>query len=267
VTRRRPSAGGGLAPATVLAITVALALLGERGAAGETVDEAYARALKDHYAGRYAAAASAFERILAVPVENEDLHYNLGCAYFRLGRLGPAIYHFERALALDPSAEDARFNLEASRTLVSSRVKDELRGAADEPWWVRVVAPLRPGLFTVLFLALWWVTFGILVALRYVQPGPARSGLVAGSALAGLLALVCGLLLAGRVYLGEAVPRGIVLSEKLEVREGPDPATKTSFRVHAGLKVRLSGGEAGWVRIRLANGLEGWVPSREIGTL
>jgi tetratricopeptide (TPR) repeat protein len=248
-------------------LLAAAALLAPRAACAETVAEAYSKALKDYYAGRYEAAAQGLERILAVPVDDEDLHYNLGCAYFRLGKLGPAIYQFERALAIDPSAEDARFNLEASRQLVTSRVKDELRGAAVEPFWMRLLSPLRVGVFAILFLVVWWVGFGLLLALRYIQPGPARSGLVAGTALAAVLALCLGGLLAGRVYVTEAVKSGIVLPEMLEVREGPDETTKVSFKIHAGLKVRLIGSDSGWARLRLANGLEGWVPSREVGRL
>jgi SH3-like domain-containing protein len=53
----------------------------------------------------------------------------------------------------------------------------------------------------------------------------------------------------------------------MEVREGPDPAAKVSFRLHAGLRVRLQASLNGWTRIRLPNGLVGWVPDGEVGRL
>jgi tetratricopeptide (TPR) repeat protein len=233
----------------------------------ETVDEAYARALRDYYAGRYDKAVEGMERLLAVPVEHEDVHYNLGCAYFRSDKLGPAIYHFERAMALDPGAEDARFNLDTSRALVAARVKDEIKGAASEPWWVRLVSTLSLRSWAIIFLGLWWATLGVLFALRYTHAGPARAGLIAVNSILAGLALSSALLLAGRVYLGRRVPSGIVLPDQLAVREGPDASTKISFTVHAGLRVRLQARGDGWMRVRLANGLEGWVPQREIGAL
>jgi hypothetical protein len=233
----------------------------------ETVDEAYARSLRDYYAGRYDKAVEGLERLLGVPVEHEDVHYNLGCAYFRSGKLGPAIYHFERTLALDPGAEDARFNLDTARALAAARVKDEIKGAAAEPWWVRAVTAVSLRSWAILFLCLWWASLGVLFALRYTHAGPARSGLIAINSILAGLALTSALLLAGRVHLGMRMPSGIVLPDQLAVREGPDGSTKVSFTIHAGLRVRLQARGDGWMRVRLANGLEGWVPQREIGVL
>jgi len=236
-------------------------------ASGETVDQAYAAALKDHYAGRYADAVAGFRRVLAIPVENADLHYNLGCAFFKLGKPGHAIYHFERALKLDPGADDALFNLETVRGQVAGRVKDELKGAMQRPFWVRAVSSLTPTSWAVLFLVLWWLTMGTLFMMRYISPGPARAGLVAGNSFVALLALLCALMLTSRLYLDSRVTSGIVLPDVLAVREGPDPSTKTSFQLHAGLRVRVQPGEGAWIRIRLANGLEGWVRRDQIGVL
>jgi hypothetical protein len=251
----------------VRAAALALTLLLGGKAGATTVDQAYAAALKDYYAGRYEPAVEAFERVLAIPLEHPDVHYNLGCAYFRLGKLGYAIYHFERALLLDPGAEDAAFNLQTVRTMVAGKIKDELKGAAKDPFWVRAVSLTSQARWAVLFLVLWWLTLGTLFLLRYVSPGPARAGLVAANSFVALLALVGGLLLGGRLYLDERVTVGIVLPDRLAVREGPDATTKVTFRLHAGLRVRLQGGAGDWSRIRLANGLEGWVRKREVGVL
>lgn len=233
----------------------------------ETVDQAYAKTLEQYYAGRYKEAMEGFSRILSLPLEHEDLHFNLGCTAFRLGQPGRAIYHFERSLKLDPGAEDARYNLETVRAMVAARVKDQLKGATRETFWTRAVNLLSEKTWMLLFLGLWWLALGMFFLLRYVNPGPARAGLVAGCSFAGFLAIVFGAMLAGNVYLSERVVRGIVMSEQMEVREGPDATTKVTFKVHAGLKVRMQGKDGDWVRIRLANGLEGWVPQRLIGVL
>jgi tetratricopeptide (TPR) repeat protein len=248
-------------------LIVSLCALSPARASAETVDQAYAAALKHHYAGRYRDAVAGFQRVLAIPVENADLRYNLGCAYFRLGDYGRAVYHFERALQLDPDAEDAAFNLKTVRALLASKVKDELKGALVDPFWMRAVGVMSVGSWGALFLVVWWLTFGILFLLRFIAPGPARSGLVAGNSFVALVALLCGLMLAGRVYHDRRVESAIVLPDTLAVREGPDPSTKTSFRLHAGLKVRVQGREGRWMRIRLPNGLEGWVPTRDVGVL
>jgi len=233
----------------------------------ETLDQAYKRAVEAHYAGKYAQAVEMMERILAVPLYHEDLHYNLGCAYFGLGKLGPAIYHFERAVALDPGGEDARFNLQASRSLAAAKVTDELKGATVQPFWVRAVSALEGKSWTVIFLSAWWVTFLLMLVLRQVQPGPLRAGLVAGTSFVAMVALLCGALFLGRVHLDRHVTHGIVLPDKLDVREGPSASAKSTFKLHAGFKVRLQARADQWVRIRLPNGLEGWAEVVKIGVL
>lgn len=253
----------------LLVLAAALALV--QGAASrahaETIDQAHRAALGHYYAGRYEQAVAGFERIVSIPVEHEDLHYNLGCAYYRLGRLGPAIYHFERALKLDPSADDARHNLETARDLVAARVKDEIKGAAVQPWWVRVVTSLSASWWTGLFLALWWLALAGLFGLRYLRQGPVRSGLIAATAVLALLVTIVGVSLGARIHHDERVVRAVVLPDQLPVHEGPEDTTRVSFKLHAGLEVRVQAREGGWMRIRLPNGLEGWAPGRQLGVL
>jgi SH3-like domain-containing protein len=76
-----------------------------------------------------------------------------------------------------------------------------------------------------------------------------------------------GALLGGRWYLQTRVEQGIVLTDEVAVKEGPDANDQTSFLIHAGLRVRGLQHEQDWVRVRLANGLEGWVRERDVGRL
>ncbi len=233
----------------------------------ETIDEAHNRALRDYYAGRYQAAIDGLERVLALRVERPEVHYNLGCAYFRLGKLGPAVYHFERTLRLDGGDEDARFNLETARAQLAQRVKDEIKGASAEAWWARLVSAIGERTAVVIFLGLWWLVLAAALALRFMAAGPGRAALFVGEAFLGVCTLLAGLLLAGRIYLAERVTTAIVLPDRVEVREGPDASAKPSFTIHAGLKVRLQARDHTWSRVRLANGLEGWVSARDLGVL
>ncbi|MBQ1969805.1 MAG: tetratricopeptide repeat protein, partial [Paludibacteraceae bacterium] len=61
--------------------------------------------------GDFASAVSLYEEALKSG-ESATLYYNLGCAYYKLGKLGPAILNYERALLLDPHNEDTKYNLE-----------------------------------------------------------------------------------------------------------------------------------------------------------
>jgi hypothetical protein len=236
-------------------------------AAAETVDGAYRTALAHYFAGRYDKAIAELERIVALPMHHEDVFYNLGCAYFRKGQLGPAIYNFERSLKLQPDRDDARFNLATARAQVSARVRDVVKGAAADPWWLRTVTKLTQRGWAAIFLVGWWLLFALLLGLRRAATGPARAALVAGTSLVALGVLLTGALLFGRMHVDDQMKQGIVLPVELAVREGPSATSKSTFAIHAGLRVRLLADDSGWVRVRLANGLEGWIARHAVGLL
>ena len=79
-------------------------------------------------------------------------------------------------------------------------------------------------------------------------------------------ALLTGALLAGRVHL-DRIPFGVVLPDEVAVKEGADVNYRTSFEVHAGLRVRIVEHDQDWLRVRLANGLEGWVRAQDVGRM
>ena len=243
-------------------------------ARADLLDDAWKRGNDAYLRGDYSAAVAAYEQIDRQQVVSAELAFNLGNAYYRQGQLGRAIWCWERALAIDPDQEDARYNLDQARKVEGTRVHDKIEGAERDPAWVRVVTQLGAAtetwLFVILYVAL-FVALGLRVrARRRTGTDDAEHGhgsaWTALAAILGASAALAGLLLVGRVVM-ERMPSGVVLADQAAVKEGADPNYKTSFEVHAGLRVRLLDHDQDWVRIRLANGLEGWLPARDIGRL
>ncbi len=253
----------------LLALALAAGLAGGLLAAGEAradlLDEAWKRGNEAHLRGDYAAAAAAYEQLDRQHVVSADLYYNLGVTYFRQGQVGRAIWAFERALVVAPDDEDARFNLAQARKLASQRARDKLEGAEREPPWIRVVTFLGPSTQVWLFCGLYLGCFALLFW-RRAMAHDARLAVTTAAALVGTGALLVGALIAGRAAL-DRIPSAIVLPDRVAVKEGPDPSLRTSFEVHAGLRVRVVAREQDWVRVRLANGLEGFVPAEDVGLL
>jgi hypothetical protein len=200
-------------------------------------------------------------------VVSPDLFYNLGNAYLKNGAFGPAIYNYERAHELDPTADDVEYNLKAARDAARKRGEDRLVGAETAPLWMRVVQSFTLGILSWVFLALYLTVFGLLIAIHFVQPGGVRVALWTAFAFAMLGAVSSGTVLGGRLYLAERIEQAIVLTDVTSVNEGPDDNYQAIFKVHAGLRVRITEKEQGWVRIRLGNGLEGWLKERDLGRL
>lgn len=247
------------------AIAFVLLALARAAVAADPYDAAWTRGNEAYLKGDYQAAVAAYQQIDRDGIVSADLCYNLGVAHFRLGNLGRAVWAFERAIALEPDDEDARFNLQQARKLLARRAEDKIEGAEREPTWMRIVTLLPTSAATWLFVIVYWTAFALLL-LRRRAAEDARAPLSAAAGLAFGAAALAGVLLLGHVVL-DRIPFGIVLPDAVAVKEGADANYRTSFEIHAGLKVRLLEQDGEWTRVRLANGLEGWVREQDVGRL
>ena len=209
----------------------------------------------------YEVCVEGYERLLAAGFGGADLAFNLGTARLRQGRIGWAVLHLERALRLDPGDDDARANLERARRMrVDKIVGSPEEAAGSEPIASRIVFHTRGPRWTLGFLLLWTVGWGLVLLRRFAQSGGRRGVMFAVGLLGIVAALPCALVTAAHVYVNESARDAIVVAAALPVREGPDSGIKPTFEIHEGLKVRILDRDGAFQRIRLSNGLQGWVP-------
>jgi tetratricopeptide (TPR) repeat protein len=268
---RRNATGPLTGSRLVLAASVAVLLLSAVGLAArahaDTEDAAFHRGNEAYLKGDYDTAIAAYEQVAELGMVHEALFYNLGNAYYRAGQLGRAIFALERARLLDPTDDDIEYNLATARNAAARAARDRLEGAEEEPLWQRLAGRVTVAQATWSFVGLYWLFFGVLVALRFLPAGLGRTGIKVGNAFVAAAVGTAAVLLAARIYLTEGVAQAIILPDSVEVKEGPDPNYKTSFRVHAGLKVRSVERDQEWTKVRLANGLDGWMRDVELGKL
>jgi len=192
------------------------------------------------------------------------LYYNLGVAHFRR-QPGSRHLVFERALGRwNADDEDARLTWPKHANWLNARARPRSK-AGREPLWIRVVTFFTTSTATWIFVGLYLGCF-VLCSSVGAQPDDSRAALTAGAAILGTGALLAGVLLLGRMNL-DRIPFGIVLPDMVAIKEGADTSYRTSFDVHAGLRVRLLDRDQDWVRVRLANGLEGWLRAEDVGRL
>ena len=252
--------------ASCVLVLAALALGAVPGRArADRLEEAWRRGNEAYLHGDYAAAVAAYEEVDRQGFASADLAFNLGDAYFRMGKVGPAIWAFERALALDPGDDDARYNLDKARKVVARRAQDRMEGDEKDPGWMRIAGALSPAAATWTFVALYLALFVALFARRWAR-SESRPALTAITSVLAAGALLAGALLAARAQL-DRIPFGVVLPDEIAVKEGADTNYRTSFDAHAGLRVRIVDHDQDWVRVRLANGLEGWVKAQDVGRI
>lgn len=254
-------------PCTLLAAGLLLAANASAARAGPTEDRVFREANEAYAAGRYAAARTRYEQLVATGARDERLYYNLGNTYFKQGALGRAIWAYEKALRIAPELSPARYNLEIARDIVARRVKDKVVGTQRPGFTDRVVGAFSVTTATALFFGAYWLAFGLLLAVLLLRRGVLRGTLIACMVLAFVAAAVLGWIYSERVDRETRVREAIALQDTVEVREGPRAIATKAFEIHAGLKVRLQAREDRWWKVRLPNGLEGWVRADQVGEL
>ncbi|NOZ60813.1 MAG: tetratricopeptide repeat protein [Calditrichaeota bacterium] len=196
-----------------------------------------------------------YESILHNGYESWALYYNLGNAYFRLGKLGKAILNFERAYRLNPDNEDVLFNL----NLAKMRAVDNIPVPPLAEWMQKVKYALSMSVIIWLLLGFYFLT-AILIAIRILL----RQRLWQRLTKILLVPAVIILLLSGSLFYLRAheetsVKYAILLVEKTDALGSPEEDGTVLFSLHEGVKFKVESYNDGWARIRLANGSVGWV--------
>jgi tetratricopeptide (TPR) repeat protein len=257
----RPAPGGGRArPRLGVLLAAALLLASRPGTArAATSQELFESGNAAYAAGRYQEAADDYGRILDAGVKDPRVYYNLGNAFFRLGRLGAAILSYERALRIDPTDREARDNLELARGLIRDRVAEP-----EIPYPMQalkgIVDALSIDQATLLFLLAYVLAGALLGAIPLARGYVRRRAFGYGAAAAGLLALIA---VGGFLHkvLDQTAAHAIVMQERVDVRSGPAEDNTVLFTLHEGTRLLVRNRREGWCQISLPNALSGWVPA------
>jgi tetratricopeptide (TPR) repeat protein len=204
---------------------------------------------------KYEEAIRNYESILANGYENWALYYNLGNAYYRLGKLGKAILNYERAYRLNPDDEDVLFNLNLARM----HAVDNIPVPPFTVWMQKLKYAMSMSAiiwltFSVYFFLAILLTIRIIVRKRFWQR---LSKILFVPTL--IVFVLLGSLFYLRAHEETAVKYAILLVERTDVVGAPEENGTVLFSLHEGVKFVVESYNDGWARIRLANGSVGWV--------
>ncbi len=219
-------------------------------------DDVFLKANEAYEAGRYAEAATDYERIVAGDVANPVVFYNLGNAYYRQGRLGEAVANYERALRLRPGFTAARDNLEQALRASKRALPRPL-----PPAWERSLLAWHYGLSYRLAWTLgvlsWLLMWGLL-AVRLWWP---LRFLRRGAAVMAVLAVA----FSSSAWIKAHPPMlAVVVDETVPVRFGKSDAEKVRFELYAGDRVSVDQRDAQWSRVSTVSGERGWARNDQL---
>jgi hypothetical protein len=213
--------------------------------------------------GEYLEAAAGYEAIIRYGINNSDLYYNLGNAYFKHGDLGRAILNYRRAYRLAPRDPDILTNLTIARAQTVDRLEAANEGSlANLVQMAEEWLTLREAAF--LALALWLILCGLAI-LAILQPR-LRGWWAIGFVIMGFLLLVGLASMLNRYYTEQVYPPAVIVVQQVDVTSGPGGADQylVEFDLHSGAEVQLLESRPGWRRINLSGNLQGWVPEETV---
>lgn len=256
--RPYPQAGPRLRAPRLLRMAILLCLAGAGSVHAATPEELFHEANSAYESADYDGAVSLYEKILAYGVHDPRVHYNLGNAYFRRGRLGASILHYERALKLAPGDSEARQNLELARSQIRDRVAEPelqfpllaVRHLLDETSLNGI---------TLLFFVFYLPTTALIGAIPLSRDGVRRRVYAYGAAVLGICTMVAVTGLTYKIH-DATSERAIVMEERVDVLAGPGEDNTVLFTVHEGTRLDVRNRHEGWLQVSLPNAGAGWIP-------
>ena len=203
----------------------------------------------------YAAAALAYrEALKAGP--NPAVHFNLGNALFKSGRIGQAIVHYRRARYLDPRDADIAANLSFARAYRVDKTpgtQSPLTRALDDA--LHRLSRREAAMLAALCFALTGASLSLWIVRRWTV-------LVVAAALCGAATLYG--LVAQRTWASEVGGRpAVVVVPEVNALSGPGEEFKQILLVHDGTEVQIREARGDYLLIQLPGG-GGWVPKQAL---
>ena len=239
-----------------LAIFAAFLFAGNLFAADASSD--FNLANKLYAQGKFADAATAYEKILQSGVQSPELLFNAGNAEFKAGHLGRAIVAYRRAALRSPRDAELRANL--------AFVRNQVRGATvRESWWENIFGSLTLNEGTLLTAVFFWLTFALL-ATRQIRPvlAPKLRGL---TRLASVLTIFSGAVLGVQAADHFNHSTAVVTAAEATARSGPFDDAQSAFEVHDGVELSVLARHDDWVQVADATGKTGWLNLKQVEVL
>ncbi|MCS6772049.1 MAG: tetratricopeptide repeat protein [Kiritimatiellae bacterium] len=223
--------------------------------AGDESPESRFDAAKQAYDnGNYSEAGRIFGELIREFPSEPALHFNLGNALARQGRVGEAMAAYLRALLLAPRDPDAQANV---RFLRESR---GLPSPADPSMLEYAFSRLSRDEWESAATASWWAGSALFILSLLMRGAPRLLRSIGWLLLAVALVAVCGV---GYWIWYERQPWAVVTATGQQVLFAPLPDATPHFDVPEGFTLRVTATEGEWLRVQDGS-RSGWLPQKAV---
>ena len=197
-------------------------------------------------------------------IEDADLFYNLGNAYFRNGKLGFSIFYYKQALRLRANDDDIQHNLKYAQAMTRDKVEDEEENPILSALF-RAHHALSLKAQLLILLAIFWVIMLVFIA-RRLTPGERAKNICTGVVFA-LTTIFCviGASAAYKVIVLETETTGVVTASDADVTSAPSDKSQTLNTLSEGTSFEVISIQGNFAEIRLGEKIKGFVKLSEVG--
>jgi tetratricopeptide (TPR) repeat protein len=212
---------------------------------------------------KYAEAAQGYESILKQKKESAEVYYNLGNAYYKMGKIAPSVYNLQKALLLDPNYKDAKINLGYAQKMAIDNIKEvpkvgftkmlyNLTGTYHYNTWGWIAVGFAFG-FLLMFVGYYFAGTTLIKRIFFV------------GMFVTLLIIVVSIISAVFVKSVTSKERpAVVYAEVIAVKAEPTQNAEDAFVLHEGTTVYVTEEVDRWKKIELADDSVGWIESSAI---
>lgn len=200
-------------------------------------------------------------------IQDADLFYNLGNAYFRNAKLGFAIFYYKSALRLRPNDADILHNLAYAQAMTKDKVDedDEENPLLAGLFKAHHALPLKVQLF--ILLGLFWLIVLAAVGNR-ISISEKRKNVFMGliftlTVVASVITVSAGY----KIFLAETEVSGVVTAADADVTSAPNNKAQTLNTLSEGTSFEVLSEQGAFVEIRLGEKVKGFVKHSDVGVI
>lgn len=229
----------------------------------QSPNELFTKANEAYADANYKEATRLYKKILQKDLESSELHFNLGNAYHKQGKVAPSIYHYEMALLLSPGNKTYQNNLKFAQQKTIDEVKSPTKSKFDLQiqslinWfnlsqWARITIGFA--LFSLICFA------GFLFLRKIIVKRILFTFFIFGI----LLCISTYYVANKQVYYNNEFTYAIVFTEETKTFSEPNETANVLFTLHEGTKVKVEDEFRNYTKIRLANNVTGWIETSDL---